>query len=91
MDWESDSDALRALQDDIYRGKILRARQMTVAERLMSVFECSSLSLGFMYAGVQLQKPGLSEEETWNEVGARIFRARRLHDHGYYRMEEEGQ
>ncbi len=88
MDRESDLNALHALQEDIYREKVFRARQMTVAERLMSVFDCTSLSLNLMYAGVRSQKPALSEEETWDEVGARIRRGRRLHDHGYYRTEE---
>jgi len=86
-DWQADPAKLRAVQEEIYRERVLRARAMTVAERLMSGFECTRLSLSFMYGGVQAQRRGLSAEETWAEVGARIDRGRRLHDHGFYRKE----
>jgi hypothetical protein len=88
---ESDPAVLRALQADIYREKVLRARRMTVSERLASAFECTKLGLGFMFAGVRAQQPGISDEETWKVVGARLDRARRLHDHGFYRNVEDGE
>jgi hypothetical protein len=85
---ESDPVALRALQEDIYREKVLRARKLTVAQRLADVFECSNAGLHFMFSGVRMEQPDLSEEDTWKEVGARIHRVRRMRDHGFYRTEE---
>lgn len=88
MNWESDPTKLRLLQEDIYRGKVLRARQLTVSQRLADVFACSNTGLELMFSGVRMHQPELSEEETWKEVGARIHRVRRLRDSGYYRTGE---
>ena len=88
MNWESDPTRLRLLQEDIYRGKVLRARQLTVSQRLADVFECSNTGLELMFSGVRMKQPELTEEETWKEVGARIHRVRRMRDHGYYQTGE---
>ena len=43
---DDDSAALKALQDAIYRDKVLRAREMTVEERLAEVFELTNSAFG---------------------------------------------
>jgi hypothetical protein len=88
MNDDTEPAALRELQEDIYRRKVLRARQLTVAQRLADVMECSQAGLQLMFSGVRMQHPDLPDRETWNEVGERIKRVRRLRDHGYYREGE---
>ena len=46
-----ESKALKALQDAIYRDKVMLARAMTPAERLTEAFECTDMSLRMMLAG----------------------------------------
>ena len=79
-----DPAALKALQDDIYRQKVLRARGMTVAERLTEVFEQSNLQLGMMLAGA-MDKLGTRDEALgWQEVKRWSERLDRVHEHGLY-------
>ena len=80
MSIEDDPKALKALQDAIYRDKVMRARAMTPAERLTEAFECTNMSLHMMLAGAMSQRRLTSEAEGWNEVGRRIDLGRRLHD-----------
>ena len=52
---DDDQAALRTLQDAIYRDKVLRARAMTVEERLDEVFELSNSALVRMHDGAMWQ------------------------------------
>jgi len=88
MNEDTNPAALRELQEDIYRRKVLRARELTVAQRLADVMECSDAGLRLMFSGVRMQQPDLSDQDTWSEVGARIQRVRRLRDYGYYQSVE---
>ena len=88
MNNSTSPDELRALQEDIYRGKVLRARQLSVEQRLADVFECSNTGLQMMFSGVSMDHPRLSPDRVWEEVGMRIHRARRLRDCGFYHQEE---
>ena len=83
---ESDPQALAALQRDIYREKVDRARAMSVSERLESVFECSDLGLEMMFSQIRSTDPGLTDEAVWAEAGARIERVRRLRDRHFYEL-----
>jgi hypothetical protein len=60
--------ALKAMQDDIYREKILRARKSTLEQRLADVFELSNHQFGMMHGGAMHRLGTSDEEEGWKEV-----------------------
>lgn len=76
--------ALKELQDAIYREKVLRARQMTVAERLDEVFDLSNRQMGMMLAGAMHRLGTKDQEEGWVEVSRWLARLDRVRDHGLY-------
>jgi hypothetical protein len=83
-----DPSALKALQDDIYRERILRARRMTVAERLADVFELSNHQFGMMHGGA-MHRLGTSDEAAgWQEVRRWMERLDRVREHGLYVTEK---
>lgn len=79
-----DPAALKALQDDLYRERVLRARRLTVEERLADVFELSNHPFGMMLAGAMHRLGTRDEEAGWKEVRRWMSRLDRLHDHGFY-------
>jgi len=62
-------DALKALQDAIYRDKILRARKMTTEQRLAEALEVSYEQFGMMLAGAMHRLGTDDEAAGWTEVG----------------------
>lgn len=80
--------ALKALQDDIYRERVLRARSQTVEERLNDVFELANFQLGMMHAGAMHKLGTRNEEEGWQEVRRWMHRLDRVRDHAFYRTEK---
>lgn len=76
--------ALKALQDAIYREKILRARGMSINERLDEVFELSTRQMGMMHAGAMHRLHTRDEAKGWEEVGRWMNRLDRVRDHGLY-------
>jgi hypothetical protein len=76
--------ALKALQDDIYREKILRARAMTPEQRLAEVFELTNFVFGNMLAGAMWQLGTKDEKEGWLEVRRRLDRLYRARDNGRF-------
>ncbi len=75
-DWQSDPATLRAVQEEIYRGKVLRARSLTETQRLDEALELSNGIYG---------SPGSADEEArWDEVERRLRILRRLHEHNLY-------
>lgn len=76
--------ALEALQQDIYREKILRARAMTVAERLADVFEHSNSQVGMMLAGAMHRIKTQDEDAGWEEVARWMQRLDRVREHDLY-------
>lgn len=76
--------ALKELQDAIYREKVLRAREMTVAERLDEVFDLSNRQMGLMLAGAMHRLGTKNQEEGWDEVTRWLARLDRVRDHGLY-------
>lgn len=76
--------ALKELQDAIYREKVLRARQMTVAERRDEVFDLSNRQMGMMLAGAMHRLGTKDQEEGWDEVSRWLARLDRVRDHGLY-------
>lgn len=79
-----DPAALKALQDDIYREKILRARKLTPEERLADAFEITNSVFGMMHAGAMWQTGTTDPEAGWQEVRRRLSRLCRTHDHGRF-------
>ena len=75
---------LKALQDSIYREKILRARRQTPEERLADVFELSNHQFGMMLGGAMSRIGTLDESEGWNEVRRWMNRLDRVREHGLY-------
>lgn len=60
-----DPAALKALQDDIYRERILRARSMTEEQRLADVFELSNFQFGMLLGGAMNRIGTTDEVEGW--------------------------
>lgn len=79
-----DPAALKALQDDIYRERILRARAMTVEQRLADVFELSNSVFARMHEGAMWQMGTTDAEAGWREVRRRLARLDRVHDAGRF-------
>lgn len=79
--------ALKELQDAIYREKVLRAREMTIAERLDEVFDLSNRQMGMMLAGAMHRLGTKDQEEDWDEVSRWLARLDRVRDHGLYATE----
>ena len=80
--------SLRALQDDIYRERILRARSMTTAQRLAEVFAQSDLQFGMMLGGAMHRAGTTDEAAGWREVRRWMGRLDRSRDHGLYTREK---
>ncbi len=83
-----ESAALQALQDDIYRERILRARQMTVEERLAAVFELSNHQFGVMLGGAMHRLKTRDEAAGWQEVKRWMERLDRVREAGRYVTEK---
>ena len=85
MSIEDNHEALKALQDAIYRDKVRRARAMTPAERLTEALELSNDIFIWMHAGAMAQCKLTDENAGWAEVSRRLAKLRRLHEHGIYK------
>lgn len=79
-----DPAALKALQDDIYRERILRARKMTVEQRLADVFELSNHQFGMMLGGAMHRLGTRDEAAGWQEVRRWMERLDRVREQGLY-------
>jgi hypothetical protein len=75
---------LKAMQDSIYREKILRARRQTPEERLADVFELTNTVFARMHEGAMWQAGTTNAQEGWNIVRQRLARLRKVHDHGRF-------
>ncbi len=79
---------LKAMQDSIYREKILRARRQTPEERLADVFELSNHQFGMMLGGAMHRIGTSDEDKGWAEVGRWMSRLDRVREHGWYVTEK---
>lgn len=85
MNRETDSSAgLKALQDEIYRDKVLRARAMTCEERINEAFELTAEVFQNMHTGAMWQLKTSDSEAGWQEVARRLERLRQVHEAGCY-------
>lgn len=85
MNAENDPQALKALQDAIYRDRVMRARAMTPAERLAEVLELSNDIFTWMHAGAMAQGKFTDENAGWEEVSRSLAKLRRMHERGLYK------
>ena len=83
-----DPAALKALQDDIYRDRILRARRLTVEQRLADVFEISNHMFGMMLGGAMHKLATQDKMEGWAEVRRWMHRLDRVREHSLYVTEK---
>jgi hypothetical protein len=83
-----DPAALKALQDAIYRDKVLRARTMTLPQRMEEVFTQSNFQFNMMLAGAMDRLGTQDEAKGWHEVRRWMDRLDRAHDHGFYATEK---
>ena len=79
-----DPAALKALQDDIYRERVLRARKMTLDERLADVLELTNAVFTRMHEGAMWQLGTNDTDLGWREVRRRLDRIARVHDEGRF-------
>jgi hypothetical protein len=79
-----DPAALKALQDDIYRERILRARRMTAEQRLADALELTNGVFARMHEGAMWQLGTTDAELGWQEVRRRLERLDRIHDEGRF-------
>jgi hypothetical protein len=85
MDMEGQTENMKALQAEIYRDKVLRARAMTPSERLAEALELSNDIYHWMLDGAKEQCGLPSDEDGWTEVKRRLGTLRRLHEHKIYK------
>ncbi len=71
---------LEALQEAIYRDKVLRARAMSEQQRFETVFELTDEVMERMLAGAMWQLGTASRKEGEAELVRRIDRLRRVRD-----------
>lgn len=83
-----DPAALKALQDDIYREKVRRARQLTPEQRLADAFELTNGVFARMHEGAMWQTGTTDAEQGWQEVRRRLDRLCRTHDHGRFALQK---
>ncbi len=80
--------ALHALHSAIYRERILRARLLTVQQRLDDVFELSNHMFGMMLGGAMHRLNTRDEAAGWVEVRRWMQRLDRVRDHNFYRPDK---
>jgi hypothetical protein len=83
-----DPAALKALQDAIYRDRVLRARRMTMDERLAEALELTNSVFARMHEGAMWQLGTTDAQEGWREVRRRLARLGRVHDEGRFVTEK---
>ncbi len=80
--------ALKALQDVIYRDKVLRARAMTPEQRWAEAVELTNCAFQRMLAGAMWQLGTEDSRVGWAEVRRRLDRLCKTHDHGMFVNEQ---
>jgi len=75
---------LNNFQDEIYRDKIIRAREMSEHQRLAVAIELTKSVFGRMHEGAMWQLETNDPETGWTEVCRRLQQLRRVRDQGRY-------
>lgn len=72
------------LMDEIFREKVLRARQQQPGEKFADGFALFEEALVWMRAGIRGQFPHFSDDAVEAELHRRIRRVRQVEEHGFY-------
>ena len=75
----------RQLQNEIYRSKVLRARQMSIGEKMALGAQLFDQNMAIMRASIRTDHPDSTEEQIEAEVGRRLAIAKRLDEGNLYR------
>ena len=70
--------------DEIFRDKVLRARQESPESKLFQGLELFETALVWMRAGIRGQFPQYDEAQVEAEVHRRIARIRQVEEYGFY-------
>jgi hypothetical protein len=84
-----DPAALKALQDAIYRERVLRSRKLTEEQRLNDAFELTNGVFERMLNGAMWQLNLEDRDEGWREVRRRLKVLSRVHDAGRFVSQKE--
>ena len=88
---ETQAAAFKAMQDDIYRERILRARSQTAEQQLADMFEQSNVQFQTIHAAAMYKLNTNDEVEGWQEVRRWMDRIDCVNDHGRYVSAESTQ
>ena len=72
------------LIDEIFREKVLRARQESPGQKFVDGLTLFEEVLGRMRGGIKSQLPHLTADEIETELHRRIARVRQVEEHGLY-------
>ena len=84
-----DDHSIRQQADDIYRAKVLRARELSFAERFRAGGDLFDEMCTVSMAGIWLQNPEVDEAQVRAIFAERMRIARRLNDGNIYRVVED--
>jgi hypothetical protein len=79
------NESIRELAEGIYRGKVLRARELSVAERIETGIELFENAVEIMKSGIRMQFPVSTDDDVETILRQRLNRLRQIHEHGLYR------
>lgn len=74
-------DSIQELADAMYREKVLRARKLTIAERIETGIELGIVAEKAMISGIRSQFPAATAEEQQEILATRLGRLKKLHEH----------
>lgn len=72
------------LVDPIYRDKVLRARGLSIGDRITTGIELFETSFKLMRDGVRHQFPEADDNEVERILRRRLARVKQVHEHGLY-------
>jgi len=84
-----DAESIRALADDIFREKVLRAREMSFVEKFQVGGDLFDQMSGISMDGIRNQHPAADEATVRALFAQRMRIARVLNDGNIYRIVEE--
>lgn len=79
-----DDDSLKALQDELFIDKVLRARRRSISEKILDGPRLFESACAMMRNGIRAQFPDLGEEQVELELRRRLEIKRRIDEAGIY-------
>ena len=75
---------IKSWQDEKFRSKVRRARQMTIAERVAAGPNLFDENIRMMRCMIESSNPGFGAEQVEAEIARRLKISRQLSDRGIY-------